>query len=45
MDHLRSGLGTVWIFFTIIAAALVGTDFILREIRTTIRHHRESDRE
>ncbi len=42
MDHLRFGLGTLWIFLTIIAAALLGTDFILHEIRIAIRNHRES---
>jgi hypothetical protein len=42
MDHLRFGLGTIWILFTIIATALLGTDFILHEIRAVIRSHRES---
>ena len=45
MDHLRFGLGTLWIFFTIAAAAFLGTDFILYEIRIAIRHRRESDTE
>jgi hypothetical protein len=43
MDHLTLGLGTVWIVFTIIATALLGTDFILSEIRSIIRNHRESE--
>ncbi len=42
MEHLRFGLGTIWIFFTIVAAAFLGTDFILHEIRTIIRHRRDS---
>ena len=42
MDQLRFGLGAVWIFFTILAAALLGTDFILNEIRVFLRDHRES---
>jgi hypothetical protein len=43
MDRLALGVGTVWIFFTIGAAALLGTDFILHEIRTLIRHDREPE--
>lgn len=43
MHDLRFALGTLWIFFTIIAAALLGTDFILHEIRTCLRQHRESE--
>ena len=42
MDHLRLGLGTVWIVFTVVAAALLGSDFILNEIRAYLRHHRDS---
>jgi hypothetical protein len=45
MDHIRFGLGALWIFFTIVAAAFLGTDFILHEIRTLIRQHRESETE
>ena len=43
MDHLRFGLGTLWICFTLVAAALLGTDFILHEIRAAVRHHRDSE--
>jgi hypothetical protein len=42
MDPLRIGLGTLWILITVVAAALLGTDFILYEIRVAIRNHRES---
>lgn len=42
MEHLRFGLGTIWIICTLVAAAFLGTDFILHEIRTIIRHHRDS---
>jgi hypothetical protein len=40
MNHLS--LGTFWIIFTVGAATVVGTDFILHEIRTYLRHRRES---
>ncbi len=43
MDHLRIGLGTFWILFTVVAATLLGTDFILHEIRVALRNHRESE--
>ncbi len=45
MVHLRLGIGTLWIIFTVGAAALLGTDFILQEIRIFLRHKRgpESD--
>lgn len=43
MEHLRLGLGTIWLFFTIVATALLGTDFVLNEIRTALQHRRESD--
>jgi len=42
MDHVRLGLGTLWMIFTVVAAALLGTDFILHEIRSYLRHHRDS---
>jgi len=41
MDSLRFGLGTVWLLFTIAAAAFLGTDFVLYEIRMAIRHRRD----
>lgn len=40
MNHLK--LGTFFIVFTIGAAAVLGTDFILHEIRAYLRHRREA---
>lgn len=42
MHDLRFGLGMIWIVFTMVAAALLGTDFILHEIRSAIRNYRDS---
>ena len=42
MEHLRLSLGTIWIICTLVAAAFLGTDFILHEIRAMIRHYRDS---
>lgn len=39
MNHLK--LGTFFIIFTVGAATVLGTDFILHEIRTYLRHRRE----
>jgi hypothetical protein len=44
MEHLRVSLGTIWIICTLVAAAFLGTDFILYEIRTIVRHRRDSGR-
>jgi hypothetical protein len=43
MNEIRFGLGTVWIIFTILATALLGTDFILNEIRSYFRRDGESE--
>jgi hypothetical protein len=42
MDHLRFGIGTLWLVLTIGAAAFLSTDFILQEIRIIIRQRREA---
>jgi hypothetical protein len=42
MQDLRLELGTIWIVITMIAGAFLGTEFIVNEIRSAIRHHRES---
>jgi hypothetical protein len=43
MDHVRFGIGTVWIFFTIGAAVLLGAEFISHEIHALIKHRREPE--
>jgi UPF0716 family protein affecting phage T7 exclusion len=45
MEHLQLGLGTIWLLFTIVATAFLGSDFILHEILTVIRRRRDSDAE
>jgi hypothetical protein len=42
MDQLRFGVGTLWIVVTVAAAAILGTDFILHEIRTVIKQRRKT---
>lgn len=42
MDHLGLGLGTLWLLLTVAAAAILGTDFILHEIRILLRDRHES---
>jgi hypothetical protein len=37
MDHVRFGIGTVWMFFTIGAAVLLGAEFISHEIHAFIK--------
>jgi hypothetical protein len=41
MDHVRFGIGTVWIFFTVGAAVLLGAEFISHEIHALIKQRRE----
>jgi hypothetical protein len=41
MDDLRYAVGTLWMFLTIGAAALLGTDFILNEIRMILKERRQ----
>lgn len=43
MDHVRFGIGTVWMFFTIGAAVLLGAEFISHEIHAFIKHRREPE--
>jgi hypothetical protein len=42
MDHLRFGIGTLWLALTIGAAAFLSTDFILQEIRIVKKERRET---
>jgi hypothetical protein len=42
MDHLRFGIGTLWLALTIGAAAFLSTDFILQEIRIVKKERREA---
>jgi len=41
MDHFTIRLGAVWLFLTILAAAFLGTEFILHEIHSLIKHRRD----
>jgi hypothetical protein len=41
MDHFTVGVGAVWIFLTIGAAAFLGTEFVLQEVRTLIKQRRD----
>jgi hypothetical protein len=43
MDHVRFGIGTVWIIFTIGAAVLLGAEFISHEIHAFIKQRREPE--
>jgi hypothetical protein len=43
MDHVRFGIGTVWICFTIGAAVLLGAEFISHEIQAFIKQRREPE--
>jgi hypothetical protein len=45
MDQLRFGVGTLWIVITVVAAAILGTDLILYEIRTILRQRRKAGTE
>lgn len=45
MESLRFGIGVLWIILTIAAAAFLGTDFILDEIRILRRHRHGSEAE
>jgi len=45
MDHLTAGIGVVWIILTIVAATLLGTEFILHEILTVVRRRRSPEME
>lgn len=45
MDHVKFGIGAVWILLTLGAAALLGTEFILQEIHTYLKHRREREAE
>lgn len=45
MESLSFGMGVLWIILTIGAAAFLGTDFILDEIRILLRHRHGSDAE
>jgi hypothetical protein len=45
MDQLRFGVGTLWIVLTIAATAILGTDFILHEIRTILKQRRKASTE
>ena len=40
MDHFTIRLGTAWLVLTILAAAFLGTEFILQEILSLIKHRR-----
>jgi hypothetical protein len=43
MDQFRFGIGTLWIVLTVAAAALLGTDFLLHEIRTILKHRHKPE--
>jgi hypothetical protein len=45
MDHFTIGIGAAWLGLTILAAAFLGTEFILHEIHTYIRERRRPDGE
>jgi hypothetical protein len=43
MDHVRFGIGTVWLVLTIGAAVLLGAEFISHEIHAFIKQRREPE--
>ena len=43
MDHVRFGIGTVWLVFTIGAAILLGAEFISQEVHAFIKQRREPE--
>jgi len=42
-DHVRFGIGTVWLVLTIGAAVLLGAEFISHEIHAFIKQRREPE--
>lgn len=45
MDHMTIRIGAVWMVVMVLAAAFLGTEFILQEIHSFFEHRRDSEAE
>ncbi len=45
MDHITFGVSAAWMFLTVVAAAFLGSEFIVHEILVVIRRRRDPEAE